>query len=53
MDWPYPKEGTFNHNTPGPDLESLGKKKEGKTQEHLEKGPRGRLPRDGLQLEPS
>ena len=51
MDRSHPQKGTDIHYTPGPDLESPGKEKEGATKEQLEKGPGGRLSGDGIQLE--
>ena len=40
MGWSYPQKSTDYHHTPGPDLESPGKEKEGTTEEQLEEDSR-------------
>ena len=43
MDWTYTKEAKDKHNPSSHTLESTREKEERKTQEHTEKGRRGRL----------
>lgn len=49
VDRPHLKEAKQQLGQKGPNLEPLGKEKEGKTFEHLAKGPRGRHQADGIQ----
>ena len=51
MDWTYTKEAKDKHNPSSHTLESTREKEERKTQEHMEKGRRGRQKQDGTQLE--
>ena len=42
LNWPHPQEACQQHHQAGSDLESTGGEKEGKAQEHLAQGHRGR-----------